>query len=482
MKSSKLLKVINTLSIIEQEELTLFLNSPYFHRDHRKEETIALWKYIQAGNDMRDIRYWRKENVYKVLYPKEQFIKGKVEKLMTKLFALLTDFIIQHKKRTSGKLNELLALGAYYNSTDLSTLFQNNLQKLKQLISSSKIQDIPFFYHQFLIEKMETDYMSLHSNRKTDLNLLATHNSLDNYYLLTKLEYACQLLSIHIFISPVDLQNSLDLLDTILRNESRTYLEIPIINLYFHAYQLLRFFDKKEEGYYETYHQLLNKFEDHLAPNQLKALRTLIRNYSISHYLKGSPGYLQKAFLIYKEDLESGKLYYNNYLLPGTLNNLVSLGLRMKKFKWVYQLLQDHRQGIYGSDDAEVSYQFNMAHYFFHKKEYETALKFLNGTYSDQYYKISARRLDLMIFYEMKSVLVDDKINAFKIYIYRLPKRSISEKQKNANRNFVDLLRQICLPKTNKNKARIHKISTKIKSTDQLAEKLWLLEILETLH
>ncbi len=481
MKSSKLLKVIRTLSKEDRKEFTLFLSSPYFHRDPKSSETNALWEYIKAGAEQSTGIYWKKEKVYQFLYPNDVFVKGKLEKIMTKLFSLLTSFIVQKKQEQAGEIDDLLSLGQYYIRHDLTAIFEKTLLKLRRLIAQSTKQDVTFFYHQFLVEQMVTEYKSLHNNRKIDLNLLATHDRLDRYYVLTKLEYACQLLSIHLFIIPLDLGDRLDFLDRLLKDIAEKYLDTPILNLYFHAYQLLRFFDKKEEGYYESFYKLLVRYEDDLESDQLKPLRTLIRNYSISHHLKGSEGYLQKAFHLYCADLESGYLYYNDFILPGTLNNIVSLGLRMKKYEWVSSFLEAHRSRIYGMDSAEVSYQFNMAHYCFHKKEYENALEYLARTYDDQYYKISGRRLEIMIYYCKKSVLLDDKINAFKIYIYRLPKQSISEKQKEGNGNFIDLLKQICLPRTFKSISRIEKLLKKIDQTKRLAERLWLKEILEEL-
>lgn len=63
-----------------------------------------------------------------------------------------------------------------------------------------------------------------------------------------------------------------------------------------------------------------------------------------------------------------------------------------------------------------------------------------------------------------------------------MPKQSISVRQKLGDGNFIDILKQICLPRTDQSHSRIEKLLLKINSTEELAERLWLIEILEQLR
>jgi len=82
----------------------------------------------------------------------------------------------------------------------------------------------------------------------------------------------------------------------------------------------------------------------------------------------------------------------------------------------------------------------------------------------------------------MKHVLLAPKMDAFKIYIYRFSTKKMTQKHKQANQNFIDLLKQIHLPRTFQNERRINKLITKINTFKFVHEKEWLLEKLEELR
>ena len=73
-------------------------------------------------------------------------------------------------------------------------------------------------------------------------------------------------------------------------------------------------------------------------------------------------------------------------------------------------------------------------------------------------------------------------MDAFKIFIYRLPEGSFNRRSKEMNRNFIDLLRQIKLPKTLGHPDRIDKLAEKVRASPQLSDKEWLLDKLELMR
>ena len=70
-------------------------------------------------------------------------------------------------------------------------------------------------------------------------------------------------------------------------------------------------------------------------------------------------------------------------------------------------------------------------------------------------------------------------MDAFKILTFRLSKKLLSDNHRRGNNNFIDLLKQIINPKTQGNLNRIEKLIEKVISKKVIAEKEWLLDILE---
>ena len=106
----------------------------------------------------------------------------------------------------------------------------------------------------------------------------------------------------------------------------------------------------------------------------------------------------------------------------------------------------------------------------------------LLGQYNfrEMFYKLAARRLELKLYFETASPLLDARLDAFKIFVHE--QKSILPPDKIApNNHFADLLRQIVAPKTLGNITRIRKIQENLTVKKAVAEREWLAEKLEAL-
>ena len=84
--------------------------------------------------------------------------------------------------------------------------------------------------------------------------------------------------------------------------------------------------------------------------------------------------------------------------------------------------------------------------------------------------------MELKIYYELQSDILESRIDAFKIYIYRISQKVLPVVQRDGNNNFIDLLKQIRSPKTLDSLKRIEKLRNKVREKKSIAEKEWLLE------
>ncbi len=72
-------------------------------------------------------------------------------------------------------------------------------------------------------------------------------------------------------------------------------------------------------------------------------------------------------------------------------------------------------------------------------------------------------------------------MDSFKVYIFRLPKKSVQPLSIEWNNNFINFLRQLRNPKTKYDTQRIEKEIQKINTQGIIVEREWLLEKLQEL-
>ncbi len=484
MYNSKLVTTLQSLTADELVRVGQFLQSPYLNPDPNNQDLHNLWNYLSQGLADTSEEYFDRQKVYAAVFQHDEVYKSKLEKLMSQLYAQVRKFLIYEQIESGmSESRELLYLLEAFGERRLSKQFDLVYKKLKAVSKTNPADSAAYLYEYFTLEQKIAEFQLIDNNRRTDLNLPELHFHLDSYYLLQKLELACQLLTRHVFIVPTEYGNRLKYLDLLISELSEEHQEIPIIALYIGAYQLLKsIVDTEETDYFDHFNKLLEKYRDNISHEQQKILQTLNRNYIVYKYQKVSFSSLPQVFNLYRKHLEAGLLYQDKYILPSLFSNIVIFGLRYGEIDWVLRFIQEHRDRLLGLKDSKIVVQYNLAQYYFYTRDYDQALQHLAPTYEDQFYKVAARRYELKILYEQESDLFDSKLDAFKMFIYRLPKSSVHFKNKMANKRFLGLLRQMRRTNTYKNNSRIDKLLEKIRAPEYLADKEWIIEKLEAMR
>lgn len=482
MHRSKLVKVLKKLSKAELRALQNFLNAAVFRDGLKTKSSLALFKLLLPHYPAFNKHTLKKETIHKKLYNQESYKPGKLEKQMSGLFNLIQEFIIDQHTSNQSELQQTLILYTFYRGRGLNNLADILVKKYQKILKETQQGDSMYFYDTFLLEKEIANHQAIFLDAKKSINFPQALKDLDQYYIFEKLELACRLLAIHRFVFPVDLEDSLLLLDHLKPLMETDYFDVPIIKVYYKAYCFLNADEVDMEAAFLAFEISLKTHHAFISEELRLPLNSIIRNYCVLQCHRGVKGYLEKGFQVYKDHLEKGYLYSDGLLFTSTLTNLSGFGLRLKQFDWVLQFILDHQYKLTGTNTPEDVYNLNLANYYFCTKHYEKALDYLGETYEESYSKIKAKRLEIKIYYEMKHVLLTPKMDAFKIYIYRFPKKKITQKHKLANQNFIDLLKQIYLPRTFQNERRIDKLSLKTNTFKFVHEKEWLLEKLEELR
>jgi len=261
--------------------------------------------------------------------------------------------------------------------------------------------------------------------------------------------------------------------------EKGTFKHEVLLHLLYKTYLLLKGVPNAPD--YQKLKSLYDQSAMKIGLNQRQLVHGVLRNFCTHQLNEGQESYLQELFVLYREGLTQGVLDSNGGLLSSSFQNMVTLGLKLEDYDWVEQFLEDYRYKIIGLKEPESLYALNRAQLFFAKAEYHSALDQLVFNFEDTYLKLSSRRLEVQIYYELDSPLLESKIQAFKIFIFRISKSHLPDKQRQGYTHFIDLLKQIIHPSTRFKEKRIHRLLEKIQSTKVIAERKWLAQKVQAL-
>ncbi len=477
MVNSQLIDLLQHFTPAELSELSAFVASPYFNRGAFVEETSTLLAFIEkAQPDFSESRLNRRA-AYGAVFPKSPFVEGKLDKVMSELHLLAKEFVaVHHYLQPENEFQRSLDQMAFYRTRNLENRFENLKQRLLKQQQDSPYQDQTFFHRAFLLDYEIHKYQNLHNQKRGDVYIPTTLESLDAYYFFLKIE----LLSHYLLQQKV---TQLEMPPEVLQ----TIREINLPDRYTDTYPVMRISHKifhlleKESAAvheFEEAHKLLGQYETEIEPSLLRFYLTYIRNLCVLLFNTGQTDLLPTLFKLQKDHLARGYLYYDYYdnkISPSTFLNVCNTAFKLKEYEWAKTFIAEHKSRILGDNDTLDYCRLLQANYLFVVGDYDRALDILPPVFQDLDYHLYARRLELKIYYESGSDLLTYKMDAFKMYLSRASQKVLAPAMKEVSGNFVNLLFQLYAVAKG-DTARAQRIIERIQAKQVLAERDWLLE------
>jgi len=319
MYESKLVRVLRKFTKEEFSEFKKYLHTVITKDGLILKNSLSLFKAIHNHYPYTDQKKIKKESIYKKIYPGQAYKSGKLEKQMSSLFTLVQEFIVVNNTGKKNELHQLLTLYTFYRSRGLNSLASIHIKKYQKIIEERDRGESAYFYDSFLLEKEISNHQAIFLDAKKNLNFPQALKNLDQYYIFEKLELACRLLVINRFVFPVDLKDSLTVLQYLKPLMESGYFDIPMIKVYYKAYCFLSAEETEIEAAFLVFEETLKIHYASIPEAQLLPLNSIIRNYCVLQFHRGVEGYLEKGFLVYKDHLEKGYLYRDGQLFASTL-------------------------------------------------------------------------------------------------------------------------------------------------------------------
>ncbi len=477
MMQSTLIETFSLLRPEEVERFDKFLQSPFFNDGSYARDVLALWHYLQSS----PAEALSVEQAYVVVFPKKPFVKGKVEVLMSKLHQLLKQFAAQITAPVF-ETPEAVRLAAFFMERGVPQRAVAVLEKLREAQAKKTVHDEAYWMERFLTEYQAHRLDTVRQNNHPHERLTEAIHCLHHSYLVQMLELLNVLFTARRKLK-MDVSFAQKMAGTMPLALAMADTDTePLLQLLGKGLDFLRAPDKNDITALEAFHQDLERYADVLPPNLLKMLFSYARNHCTWHHNNyGDTRYAKLSAALFKSCLERGLLHDNEKIQASTLLNMVQTGLVAGEFEWVKKALEQCKAQITGVPSPREFYYLNLANYHYYLKEYEQALDFLLESSDDLFNTLMARKLEIKIYYETDSVLLDSKIDNFKLFIFRQGKKNLAEDIFMMNNAFIDILRSMIASKVSTNPDKAFNLLEKVKTMPLIAERLWLQMQLERL-
>lgn len=450
MQTSKLHYYLSRLTWQEWESLCEYAATPILNKEP------ALARFLKVYQSSLPLAP-EKEDFYAQLFPGKPFKSGHLRVLMTKTLELTYDFISWQRFQQQGILKRTLLIQEL-NRRHWKKFFLKTHDRLLKTLRKEAASDEYYYWRKIELDSELYAFNSRAPRRSGDRGLQPFIDSLDNYYLITKLTLACLAINQSQVLPTHFEMEGMDQLVAGLQNR-RADLS-PLTRIYYLIYKTLTESGGTAETYYQELKKGLFQHSGNYGQKQVLGLFTYAINFCNRQFRQGNTAYQAEGIELYRHLLEEEILLEKGKMLPFFYKDIVRrfavMGSQTGDFSWVDTFVTRYATRL--TDAAEGRYlQLNQAVILFYKTDYLGAARLLNllwREFEDELYRLDARAYLLMCYYELEVESeweswqaayqlndFDKEWNAFRMYLDR--NKEIATPRKKGFKLFAESMRQL---------------------------------------
>lgn len=471
MFQTKLIKLLTSLSARERIRFREFVDSPYFNKHPL---LPILLEKVLIGIDQGHLS---REELDTHLFPEDSFQYKRIVNLLSDLSQLLEKFLAHEQlAKTDFPLNYALIQSARERS--LSFLFEQVSKRWDRKTQAKHYVTETDLIQEHLIEEERNIFFVVNKPRTVNKSLSGKLESLDRFFVATMLKGICQLINQqNILQSEAETLPYQDFIDHIQTHHQR-YEKFPAIQIYF--YILMTLIEQENEDHYKALKQLLVLHADDIPSEELQPMYQYAQNYCIKLANSGHPIYLEELFELYVERIDRGLIYFQGFIAPSDVKNIVTLGIRIGKLDWTAEFMNriepkiapQHREHL-------VNYCFALIHH--EKGELKKALRLLHTVhFPDVYFDLGTKTLLMKIYFELDDQEgLESIIHTFRAALRR--NRLISTYQRKVHLNLIRFVYKLSVLRVKSItmgpaafKRQVDRLRKQIETTQEISNINWL--------
>jgi hypothetical protein len=470
MYKTSIVKILKNLSKTELRELGKFVQSPYFNS---RPEVVQLYDALTQALDSPPSVYEKEKLFARIAPTSRTYDDAQMRQWIHQLLKVIKAYFVQ-KEIEDNKTEHQLLLAKAFRKRRMDDFFEKEIDNSLVANVEQPFRHADFHLKNYQIEVERIEHLTL-MKRTGEVAYDPLMTSLTTFFISEMLRLGC-VTEAYQTSSKRDL--ALPLLDEVLKFlrkndfliQNRDGKESIVLAIYYNMFQALKTHDatnfKEVKMLLEKYWQLLPK---------LDALQIYgaAFNFCTKKINSGEKEYLQHYFDLNQSGLKNGSLLENGVISKFMYKNAISAGIKLQKYSWVRQFLDDYKPLLHPKD-REATYSYNLSFYYLSLNEFEKAQVLLQQSdFGDLQTNLAGKAFLVRIYYETNALdALDSLLDSFQVFIQR--QKDIGYYKDNYL-NLIKVIRQI-LKTDLKDLAKRKELRTQVEATPNIALKDWLLE------
>jgi hypothetical protein len=470
MYKTNIVKILKNLSKTELRELGKFVQSPYFNS---RAEVVQLYDALTQSLDAPPSVY-EKEKLFAQIAPTSRtYDDAQMRQWIHQLLKVIKAYFVQ-KEIEDNKAEHQLLLAKAFRKRGMDEMFEKEIEN--SLISNTEqpFRHADFHLQNYQIEVERIEHLTL-LKRTGELAYDSLLSSLTTFFISEMLRLG-SVTNAYKISSKRDL--TLPLLDEVinfLENndfliQNREGKESIILAIYYNMFKALNTYDRDN---FNAVKKLLENNWQFLPKVEALQIYGAAFNFCTKKINNGENEYLEHYFDLNESGLKNGSLLENGIISKFIFKNAISAGIKLQKFTWVRQFLDDYKPLLH-IKDRETTYNYNLAVYYLSINEFDKAKVLLHqADFGDLQTNLAGRALLVRIYYETNALdALDSLLDSFQVFIQR--QKDIGYYKDNYL-NLIKIIRQI-LKTDLKDLNKKNELKIQVSNTPNIALKDWLLE------
>ncbi|MEM0993742.1 MAG: hypothetical protein AAF847_05265 [Bacteroidota bacterium] len=474
MRQSRLVKRLENLGSRDKDRFSKFVNSPYFNQH---DKTTQLLNLIYIAFEKGRPALLEREKIFKKLFPKEPFNEQRLHNVMSYLMRLYHRFLA-YEKIESQHFEEAVATMEQAYDSDQFDVFTNRAKLFEKILKEHQAQDEHYYYHRLRYHALSREYKVNHVNSSEQQSGQAWIHALDHFYILSKLQQACQLQAHEMVMNTSYDFTLLDEVLSYLEKSEAAFEQSTTILAYYTVLKMLK--ETDDSSHYLTLRDLLLKHPDRYSLKNLNDLYNYASNYCIDQIKNGNDSYEKELFNIYKQSIDNETVVVNGRIDTWYYKNIATLGCHLKEFSWTYRFIEDYRDKL-PENHRSNAYYYSLAFYHFCNKDFDQASDLLlEVQFTEVQYHLGGNLLLVRCYYELGNIeALISLLESLRIYVIRSKK--MTTKEKKGYNNMIRFAKKLVQLKTYRIamsrkdfEAKAQKLAGEIAKNSNVYAKAWL--------